>query len=59
MKWVSLPSGEDWLWRPVAKGMCKYESVIDGTLSLADIATMNDVLDCEAENERRFIEANK
>ncbi len=39
--------------------MCKYESVIDGTLSLSDIAIMNDVLDCEAENERRFIEANR
>jgi hypothetical protein len=39
--------------------MCKYESVIDGTLTLADIATMNDVLDIEAENERRYMEANK
>lgn len=59
MKWVELPSGEDWLWRPVVSGMCKYESVIDGTLSLADIATMNQVLDVKAENEARYMEANK
>jgi len=39
--------------------MCKYESVIDGTLSLADIATMNQVLDVKAENEARYMEANK
>jgi hypothetical protein len=54
-----LPSGEDWLFRPVAEGMCKYESVIDGTLTLADIATMNDVLSVKWENEKRFHEANK
>ena len=54
-----MPSGEDWLWRPVARGLCKYESVIDGTLTLSDIATMNEVLDVESENERRYHEANR
>ena len=54
-----MSSGEDWLWRPVARGLCKYESVVDGTLTLADIATMNDLLDIEAENERRYHEAQK
>ena len=39
--------------------MCKYESVIDGTLSLADIATMNDILTVKQENEARHMEANK
>ncbi|WP_202906388.1 DUF6889 family protein [Morganella psychrotolerans] len=37
--------------RPVGKGMCRYESLLDGTLALADIALMNDYLDVEAENE--------
>ncbi|EPL3172198.1 DUF6889 family protein [Serratia bockelmannii] len=30
--------------------MCSYESLKDGTLSLADIALMNESLDVEAEN---------
>ncbi|WP_442872388.1 DUF6889 family protein [Acinetobacter sp. IRS14] len=37
--------------RPVIKGMCKYESLINGTLDLADIALMNDALDVVADNE--------
>lgn len=37
--------------RPVGKGMCKYESLLNGTVSLADLALMNDYLDVEAENE--------
>ncbi|MEL5505021.1 hypothetical protein PTR92_20665 [Serratia ureilytica] len=36
--------------RPVHAGMCSYESLKDGTLSLADIALMNESLDVEAEN---------
>lgn len=54
-----MPDGEDWLYRPVARGMCKYESLTDGTLSLFDIAKMNDVLDVMQENEARFRQANK
>ena len=38
--------------------MCKYESVIDGTLSLYDIAIMNNILTVKQENEARYIEAN-
>ncbi|WP_165487612.1 DUF6889 family protein [Burkholderia vietnamiensis] len=34
--------------------MCKYESLIDGTLSLADIALMNDSLAVRADNEAAF-----
>jgi len=30
--------------------MCNYESLKDGTLTLADIALMNESLDVEAEN---------
>ena len=41
------------------KGLCKYESIIDGTLSLGDIALLNDALDVQNENELRYSEANK
>lgn len=47
------------LMRPVLRGLCKYESLLDGTLSLDDILLMHDALDVEAENERRYTEANK
>ena len=40
--------------RPVLRGMCKYESLKDGTISLFDIAKMNEALDVEAENTRRI-----
>ncbi|QIP93142.1 DUF6889 family protein [Serratia fonticola] len=36
--------------RPVHANMCKFESLKDGTLTLADIALMNESLDVEAEN---------
>ena len=43
-------------------GLCKYESLLDGSLSLADIALMNDALDVNADNERLlndYLERNK
>jgi hypothetical protein len=43
--------------RPILAGMCKYESAIDGTLTLNDFADMNDALDVRAENEHRAMEA--
>lgn len=52
-----MPDGEDWLWRPMAEGLCKYESVIDGTLGLEDIATMNDVLNVKFANQARLQQA--
>ena len=39
------------------EGMCKYESLIDGTLGLEDIAFMNDALDVRAHNEERLRQA--
>jgi len=33
--------------------MCRYESLKDGTLDLADIALMNDALAVKADNELR------
>ena len=45
--------------RPASEGMCLYESLVDGKLSLEDVARMNEALDVKAENERRYREANK
>ena len=39
--------------------MCKYESLIDGTLDLFDIALMNDALDVVADNEYLIEEARE
>jgi hypothetical protein len=54
-----MGEGEDWLLRPVWEGLCKYESLKDGTLDLEDIARMNDVLDVKIENESRYRKANE
>ena len=42
---------------PVLAGLCKYESLTDGSLDLADIARMNDALTVRAENDWRAREA--
>ncbi len=39
--------------------MCRFESLKDGTLDLADVAMMNDFLDVLAENQNRVQEANR
>lgn len=54
-----MPDGEDWLLRPVVRGMCRYESLKDGTLDLADVAMMNEALNVQDENERRYLRALK
>lgn len=36
-----------------------FESLKDGTLSLADVALMNDALDVQYENERRCMAAQE
>jgi hypothetical protein len=54
-----LPGGEDWLLRPVLAGCCRYESLTDGTLGLEDVALLNDALDVQAENERRYMAARE
>lgn len=41
----------DYLMRPVLRGLCKYESLKDGSLDLSDIALMNDALDVEDDNK--------
>lgn len=47
------------MWRPVLRGMCRYESLIDGSLGLNDLARINEALDVEAENQARGRAANK
>lgn len=42
--------------RPVLRGLCKYESLLDGTLSLEDVARMNEALNVEDENHMRVSE---
>lgn len=45
--------------RPVLEGLCKYESLFDGTLGVEDVARMNDALDVKNENESRVRRANE
>ena len=52
-----MASGEDWLMRPVLAGLCRYESLIDGTLGVVDVARLNDAMDVQGENQRRAHEA--
>ncbi len=39
--------------------MCRYESLIDGTLGLHDLALMNDMLMMVADNQYLAAQANK
>lgn len=50
---------EDWLLRPVLEGMCRYESLLDCTLGLEDIARMNDAIDVRNENQIRYRKAQE
>jgi hypothetical protein len=54
-----METGEDWLCRPAVRGMLRLESLLDGTLSLEDVAMANDALDVVDENEYRLNEAMK
>lgn len=49
-----MESGEDWIFRPILRGMCLLESVLEGRIRLIHIAKMNEALDVEAENQRRL-----
>ena len=56
---VAMPDGEDWLWRPVLRGLCKAESLYDGTIRIEHVAKMNDALDVEEENSVRCRKATE
>ncbi len=49
-----MACGEDWLYRPLLRGLFKAESLYDGSLNLLAIAKLNEALDVQAENERRL-----
>ncbi|WP_343724940.1 DUF6889 family protein [Herbaspirillum huttiense] len=51
-----MADGEDWLLRPAIEGICGYESLVNGVLSLEDVAVMNEALDVKFENEARLRE---
>jgi hypothetical protein len=56
---ASLGDVRDFVMGPVLAGMCKFESTKDGTLDLADFATMNEAMMVRSENEWRSAEAEK
>ena len=45
-----MPDGLEFLFRPVLAGLIKYESLLDGSIGLEDIADLNDALDIQAHN---------
>lgn len=45
--------GEDVLMRPVLRGMLRFESLLDGTVDLAQVLICNEAMDIEVENDRR------
>lgn len=51
-----MADGEDWLLRPAIERVCSYESLVNGVLSLEDVAVMNEALDVKSENEARLRE---
>ena len=52
-----MGDGTFWVMRPVVQGMISYESLMNGTVNLGDIAACNEALDVVAENEFRAQEA--
>jgi len=54
---LKMASGEDEIMAPVLNGLCHYESLLDGTVNLADIARMNDAYAVRKENEARARDA--
>jgi hypothetical protein len=50
---MSMPNDEGFLMAPVLNGMCRLESLLDGTLSLEHIAWANDALAVREENKAR------
>jgi hypothetical protein len=50
---------EEWCLRPVEAGLCKVESLLDGTIMLDHLAMLNEMLDVKYENEAIMHEAMK
>jgi hypothetical protein len=56
---ATLNDGEDWLYRPVLRGLMKAESLLDPGIDLTFIADLNDAIDVQDENDYRLAEASK
>lgn len=48
-----MAQGEDWLFRPVMRGMLRAESLLDRSVDLEFIALLNEAIDVEQENTHR------
>lgn len=44
---------EDWVFRPVLRGLIRGESLIDGSVDLEYVALLNEAIDVEQENMAR------
>jgi hypothetical protein len=53
VEFADMRPGEYWILRPVDRGYCRYESLKDGSLTLCDIALMNEMIDVVDENQAR------
>jgi len=49
-----MDDGEDWLMRPVLRGLCRFESLNDPAMDLGDFVFMCEALDVEGENQMRL-----
>ena len=49
-----LPDNEDWFWRPFMRGKLTWTEYKLQIADLADIATVNELLDFEDENTARI-----
>lgn len=50
---IHMAEGLDWIFRPLERGWCRFESYIDGTLHIEDVALMCDAIDVLVENRNR------
>ena len=48
---MQMAEGLDWLYRPVLRGLCRAESLKDGSLDMCDIAELNEAIDVEETNK--------
>ena len=48
-----MVENEDWIFRPVMRGMIKAESLNDGSVDLAFLALLNEAIDVDVENSYR------
>ncbi|GHV35128.1 hypothetical protein FACS1894187_07170 [Synergistales bacterium] len=56
---AELPDDEGIIWRPILAGLAKLSDAKDGTYDLEDFRCMNNALNVQAENERRWGEWHK